>query len=125
MSTPGSPKLMRPSSSPSRRRPCIRATSSRRSRWPPIDPLGNLTVYTSTQAQFYCRSKDADTLGFPQHRVKVQAMQVGGGFGGKFVLLEPLVALLAVAIAATGRSCNTRAWKTSSPAIPRRSARSR
>jgi len=62
-----------------------------------IDPLGDLTVYTSTQALFYCRSKVADTLGYPSHRVKVEAMPVGGGFGGKFVLIEPLVALLAVA----------------------------
>jgi CO/xanthine dehydrogenase Mo-binding subunit len=62
-----------------------------------IDPLGDLTIYTATQALFYCRSKVAETLGYPAHRVKVEAMPVGGGFGGKFVLIEPLVALLAVA----------------------------
>ena len=62
-----------------------------------FDALGDVTVYTSTQALFYCRQKVADTLGYPQHRVTVESMPVGGGFGGKFVLIEPLVALLAVA----------------------------
>lgn len=63
-----------------------------------IDPLGDLTVYTSTQASFYCRTKVAETLGVSMHRVKVQPMPVGGGFGGKFVLIEPLVACAAVAV---------------------------
>ena len=63
-----------------------------------IDPLGDLTVYTSTQAAFHCRTRVAETLGMPVHRVKVEPMPVGGGFGGKFVLIEPLVAAAAVAV---------------------------
>jgi CO/xanthine dehydrogenase Mo-binding subunit len=62
-----------------------------------IQPLGEITVYTSTQAAFYCRTRVAGSLGLPVHRVKVVPMPVGGGFGGKFVLIEPLVAALAVA----------------------------
>ncbi|MEA2528060.1 MAG: hypothetical protein QOF73_5287 [Thermomicrobiales bacterium] len=62
-----------------------------------IDPLGNLTVYTSTQAAFYCRNRVSETVSLPVHRVKVVPMPVGGGFGGKFVLIEPLVAAAAVA----------------------------
>jgi CO/xanthine dehydrogenase Mo-binding subunit len=62
-----------------------------------IDPLGDLTVYTSTQASFYCRNRVSETVSLPVHRVKVVPMPVGGGFGGKFVLIEPLVAAAAVA----------------------------
>jgi CO/xanthine dehydrogenase Mo-binding subunit len=63
-----------------------------------VDPLGDLTVYTSTQAAFYCRNRVAETVSLPLHRVKVVPMPVGGGFGGKFVLIEPLVAAAAVAV---------------------------
>jgi CO/xanthine dehydrogenase Mo-binding subunit len=63
-----------------------------------IEPLGDLTVYTSTQAAFYCRTKVAETVGLPTQRVNVVPMPVGGGFGGKFVLIEPLVAATAVAV---------------------------
>jgi CO/xanthine dehydrogenase Mo-binding subunit len=62
-----------------------------------IEPLGDLTVYTSTQAAFYCQNRVADTVGLPTQRVKVVPMPVGGGFGGKFVLIEPLVAAAALA----------------------------
>ncbi len=62
-----------------------------------VDPLGNVTVWASTQAMFYARSEVAKALQLPEHQVRVVAMPVGGGFGGKFILLEPLVAALAVA----------------------------
>jgi CO/xanthine dehydrogenase Mo-binding subunit len=60
-----------------------------------VDPLGMLTVWTSTQALFFTRSEIAESLGLSEHEVKVVAMPMGGGFGGKFVLLEPLAAALA------------------------------
>lgn len=60
------------------------------------DPLGNLTIYTATQGQFYARNVTADTLGLEQNQVTVVPMEVGGGFGGKTVLLEPLVGALAL-----------------------------
>lgn len=63
-----------------------------------ITPLGDLTVYTSTQAAFYCRARVAETVGLPPQRVNVVPMPVGGGFGGKFVLIEPLVAAVAQAV---------------------------
>lgn len=62
-----------------------------------VDPLGQLDVYTSTQAQFYCRNRVSEAVGVPVHKINVHPMPVGGGFGGKFVLIEPLVAALAVA----------------------------
>jgi CO/xanthine dehydrogenase Mo-binding subunit len=62
------------------------------------DALGSVTVWASTQAAFSARSEVAETLGLPEHRVRVIGMPLGGGFGGKFVLLEPLAAALAMAV---------------------------
>jgi len=63
-----------------------------------MDALGHVTVWTSTQALFFTRTEVAEALGLPEHRVRVIAMPAGGGFGGKFVLLEPLTGALAVAV---------------------------
>jgi CO/xanthine dehydrogenase Mo-binding subunit len=63
-----------------------------------LDPLGNLTIWTSTQALFYSRSEVAELLGQPEAKVRVVPMPVGGGFGGKVVLLEPLAAALAILV---------------------------
>lgn len=64
-----------------------------------IDPITDvLTVYTSTQGQFYVRREVADALDRPEQQVRVVPMTVGGGFGGKILLLEPMTAALAVAV---------------------------
>jgi len=55
-----------------------------------------LTIYTTTQGQFTVREEVASALGLPEHRVRVFAMTVGGGFGAKFVKLEPLVGAIAL-----------------------------
>lgn len=60
------------------------------------DPMGNLTIYTSTQGQFYTRNTTAEVLGVPQNQIKVVGMEVGGGFGGKVVMLEPIAGWLAL-----------------------------
>lgn len=60
--------------------------------------VGGLTVHTSTQAAFHVRQKVADTLGYGLEDVTTVPMPVGGGFGGKFGFLEPLVASAAVAV---------------------------
>ena len=57
-----------------------------------------LTVYTSTQAAFHNRHKVSATLGMPENNVNIVPMPVGGGFGGKFGLIEPLVAAAAKAV---------------------------
>jgi CO/xanthine dehydrogenase Mo-binding subunit len=62
------------------------------------EQFGRLAVYTSTQGAFHGRQKVADTLGMALDDVKIVPMPVGGGFGGKFVLIEPLVAALAKAV---------------------------
>jgi CO/xanthine dehydrogenase Mo-binding subunit len=63
-----------------------------------IDPFGNLTVYASTQALFHTRATVCRVLGLSDHQVTVNAMPVGGGFGGKFGFLEPTAAALAKAV---------------------------
>ena len=60
------------------------------------DPIGRgVTVWTSTQAPFYVQELVAETLDVPEAEVRVVAMPVGGAFGAKFALYEPLVALAA------------------------------
>ncbi|HZU19486.1 MAG TPA: xanthine dehydrogenase family protein molybdopterin-binding subunit [Candidatus Dormibacteraeota bacterium] len=59
------------------------------------EPDGGLTIWTPTQGAFLTRRTVADQLRMPVSRVRVIPMAVGGGFGGKVCLLEPLVALLA------------------------------
>src|SRR6476469_9259350 len=63
-----------------------------------IDPIGEITIYTSTQGAFLARSRAAEWLDRPVGEINVKTMAVGGGFGGKFILLEPLTAALAVAV---------------------------
>ncbi len=62
------------------------------------EQFGRIAIYTSTQGAFHGRQKVSDTLGIALDDVKVVPMPVGGGFGGKFVLIEPLVAALAKAV---------------------------
>lgn len=64
------------------------------------EQFGRFTIYTSTQAAFHGRQKVSDSLGIDLDDVKIVPMPVGGGFGGKFVLIE---ALVAAAAKATGR----------------------
>jgi len=59
------------------------------------EPDGTLTIWTPTQGIFLTRTSVAKQLGEPVSRIRVVAMNVGGGFGGKVCLVEPLVALLA------------------------------
>ena len=67
-----------------------------------VDPLGALTIWTATQALFFTRSEVCEALGLPEHRVRIVATPLGGGFGAKFVLLEPLAAALAHPAPAAG-----------------------
>jgi len=65
------------------------------------EPDGGITIWAPTQGPFFVRDHVSGLLGLPPHKVRVVPMQVGGGFGGKVLLLEPLVAMLAVR---TGRA---------------------
>jgi CO/xanthine dehydrogenase Mo-binding subunit len=59
------------------------------------DADGGLTVWTSSQGRFDARNAVADALGLEHDKVRLNPMAIGGGFGGKFSLLEPLVAFCA------------------------------
>lgn len=61
----------------------------------PDPTTGGATIWTSTQAPFYVREQVAAALDVPESDVRVITTPVGGGFGGKFLLYEPLVALAA------------------------------
>ncbi|MDJ0753748.1 MAG: xanthine dehydrogenase family protein molybdopterin-binding subunit [Ardenticatenaceae bacterium] len=63
------------------------------------DPLGRrLTIYTSTQGMYGVRSEVARLLGLPQHAVTVKPMTVGGAFGAKYGIYEPLAAAVALTV---------------------------
>ncbi|HLG79052.1 MAG TPA: molybdopterin cofactor-binding domain-containing protein, partial [Ktedonobacteraceae bacterium] len=55
----------------------------------------HLTVYPSTQAMMGTRSAIAEALGMPERQIRVESVPVGGAFGGKFGLYEPLIAAAA------------------------------
>ena len=73
-----------------------------------VDALGNVVVYACTQAMFRTRDTVATVLGKSTSQVRVHAMPVGGGFGGKFGLIEPLVAACSVAVGRPVRLAFTR-----------------
>jgi len=72
------------------------------------DPLGNVVVYACTQAMFRTRDMVANVLGKSPSQVRVYAMPVGGGFGGKFGLIEATVAACSVAVGRPVRLTYTR-----------------
>ncbi len=64
-----------------------------------VDSLtGGVTVYTATSGTFLVRESTAKALGLPEQKVRVVPLTIGGGFGGKSVLLQPLTAALALAV---------------------------
>ncbi len=63
------------------------------------NPLtGGATMWGSLQSPFGVRMDVADVLGVPESDVTVYGMPVGGAFGAKFGLYEPLIALVAVTV---------------------------
>jgi CO/xanthine dehydrogenase Mo-binding subunit len=57
-----------------------------------LEPDGELVVSTSTQGAFPTRESLAGLLGLPFDRIRVRAAPLGGAFGGKLMVVEPLVA---------------------------------
>ncbi len=73
------------------------------------DPVtGGATLWASTQGPFGVRQEVARVLGVPESDVRVIGTAVGGGFGGKNGLYEPLVALAARAVGRPVRLVLTR-----------------
>ncbi len=66
------------------------------------EPDGALVVHSSTQGAFMVREGLADMLGLPLDRVRVQAAPLGGAFGGKLMISEPLAAAAALKLKRPG-----------------------
>jgi len=59
-------------------------------------PSGHhLVIWPSTQGLFNVRSAVAQALKMPERQIRVEPVPIGGGFGGKETLLEPLAAVVA------------------------------
>ncbi|MBM4297010.1 MAG: xanthine dehydrogenase family protein molybdopterin-binding subunit [Deltaproteobacteria bacterium] len=52
------------------------------------EPTGDLTVWLSTQSPHRVRTELAAAIGFPEHRIRIIAPDVGGGFGAKGLLYQ-------------------------------------
>lgn len=64
-----------------------------------IEPVRkHITLYTSTQGQFGVRDQVARLLRLRTSQVTVVPMTVGGGFGAKYGILDPLAAAAALAV---------------------------
>jgi CO/xanthine dehydrogenase Mo-binding subunit len=73
-----------------------------------LEPEGGLVVSSSTQGAFSTRQQLADLLGWPHDRVRVRPAPLGGAFGGKLMIAEPLAAAAAVALQRPVRLALTR-----------------
>ncbi len=56
-----------------------------------------LTVWPSSQGMFSVREDISDALEMPEQQIRVESVPIGGAFGGKFGLIEPLAAAAASA----------------------------
>lgn len=57
----------------------------------------HLTIWPSSQGMFGVRSDVSEALGMPERQITVESTPIGGAFGGKFGLIEPLAAAAASA----------------------------
>jgi CO/xanthine dehydrogenase Mo-binding subunit len=64
--------------------------------WDPV--RREMTIYASTQDQFQVRSEVARATGLSPQRVRVVQSTVGGGFGAKYGIVDPLAAAVAMAV---------------------------
>ena len=70
-----------------------------------VEPDGTLAVTASTQALFATRNNLAAIFGLPPARVRVTGAPIGGGFGSKQTVIEPLVAGAALTLGRPSGSC--------------------
>lgn len=83
---------------------------------------GGVTIWGSMQSPFGVRLEVAEVLGIPESDIQVHAMPVGGAFGAKFGLYEPLVSVVAVHVGRPVRLVLTRSEEllTTNPSPPLR-----
>jgi CO/xanthine dehydrogenase Mo-binding subunit len=63
-----------------------------------LDAEGELNVRSSTQAPFATRDSLAKLFGLPTERVRVRTAALGGAFGAKMMIIEPLVCSAVMAL---------------------------
>jgi CO/xanthine dehydrogenase Mo-binding subunit len=73
-----------------------------------LEPEGGLVVSSSTQGAFTTRQQLADLLGWSHDRVRVRPAPLGGAFGGKLMICEPLAAAACVRLQRPVRLALTR-----------------
>jgi CO/xanthine dehydrogenase Mo-binding subunit len=73
-----------------------------------VDPDGTLSIATATQGIFYTRKELARLFGLPASRVRVTGTPLGGSFGSKAMIVDPLVAGAALALRRPVRLALTR-----------------
>jgi CO/xanthine dehydrogenase Mo-binding subunit len=73
-----------------------------------VEPDGELVVSTATQAAFATRDSLAKLFGLPTERVRVRGTTLGGAFGGKIMIVDPLVAAAALVLRRPVRLALTR-----------------
>jgi CO/xanthine dehydrogenase Mo-binding subunit len=83
-----------------------------------LEPNGTLVVSTSTQGSFVTQREVARAYGLPLERIRVVAEPLGGAFGGKFGIVEPLAVGAALALGRPVRLVFTRAddFRATNPA---------
>jgi CO/xanthine dehydrogenase Mo-binding subunit len=73
-----------------------------------LEPEGDLVVRSSTQAPFATRDSLAKLFGIPTERIRVRSAPLGGAFGGKMMIIEPLVCSAVLALKRPVRLALTR-----------------
>jgi CO/xanthine dehydrogenase Mo-binding subunit len=73
-----------------------------------LEPDGTLVVSVATQGSFVSRSELARAYGLPLDKIRILAEPLGGAFGGKFALVEPLAGGAALALRRPVRLVMTR-----------------
>jgi xanthine dehydrogenase large subunit len=73
-----------------------------------LDEDGCMTVHSSTQHPSETQAIVAHVLGWARHRVSVQSLRMGGGFGGKESQANPYAAVAALAALKTKRPVRVR-----------------
>jgi CO/xanthine dehydrogenase Mo-binding subunit len=73
-----------------------------------LEADGELVVVTSTQAPFSTRDSLAKVFGLPAERVRVRSAPLGGAFGAKLMVVEPLVCAAVLALGRPVRLAMTR-----------------
>jgi CO/xanthine dehydrogenase Mo-binding subunit len=73
-----------------------------------LEPDGELRINSATQSPFETRDSLAKLFGLPTERVRVRTAPLGGAFGGKILMVEPLAAAAALVLRRPVRLVMTR-----------------